>query len=117
MGVSMSPDGRCITSIGRDGTVAIIDVHMAQAGPVHVLSGFRPLSTETTPCVSPDSRMVAICGAEFVTAWEIITGTRIDQLPIKAVDLCWANGPSATSIFNYQLISAHENGVVKWWSV
>jgi WD40 repeat protein len=116
MGLALSPDGRFVTSIGKDGSLAIIDVHMPQTGPVHVLTGFKALSTETSPAVSPDSRIVAVCGSESIVAWEILSGSSIAPIQSKALGVCWAHGQSATSNSNHQLLSVHEDGVVKWWA-
>jgi WD40 repeat protein len=116
LGVSISPDGRFITSIGKDDTVAIIDIHMAQTGPIHTLTGFKALAVETNPACSRDSRIVSVSGAKGIYSWDLILGTPLGLIHTDCVGVAWVPGPVAETKQSQQLVSIHANGTVKWWS-
>ena len=113
MGVALSADGRYVSSLGKDGSVCIFDVNMAQAGPLHTLRGFNSPSTDSAPAFSPDSRMVAACTAGAVSIWDCISGRPLKQLQSDASGVCWVYDKfSRESI----LVTSHALGVIKWWT-
>ena len=116
LGVSISPDGRFITSIGKDDTCAIIDIHMAQSGPLHKLKGFKALSTDAPPSVSMDSKILTVCANGGLYSWDLFVGSPIGSIATDAVCLSWSAGNFSPEGMTQQVITAHENGTVKWWS-
>jgi hypothetical protein len=111
LGVSLSPDGRFIISVGKDDTVSVIDLHMAQSGPIHKLKGFKALTSDTTPSCSTDSRIVSVSGTDGIFSWDLILGSSLDKVKTDAVGVVWTGGGTAN-----QLVSIHQHGIVKWWS-
>ena len=117
LGVSLSPDGRFITSVGRDDVCSIIDIHMAQSGPIHKLKGFKALSIDAPPSVSMDSKFVSVCASGGIYSWDMFLGTPIGSVATDATCLTWVSSHSVSDCgYSQQLISTHENGTVKWWS-
>ena len=115
LGLAVSPDGRFIVSIGKDDSLVVVDIHMAQAGPVHRIEGFNAL--ENSPSVSPDSRIVSVCSKGGIQSWDLLLGTLIGSVTTDALCLAWtAASPNATNGVNQQVITAHPDGVVKWWT-
>ena len=116
LGVALSPDGRFITSVGKEDTVAVIDVHMAQAGPVHRLTGFKALTTDGPPAVSRDSKIVSVCGNGAIYSWDMLLGSLLGSMATDAVGLAWAGESLGVPESNQHLVSSHSNGTVKWWT-
>ena len=116
LGISLSPDGRFITSVGKDDTLAVIDIHMAQCGPIHKLTGFKALAAETAPACSLDSRIVSVASAKGICSWDLVLGTPLGLIPSDCQGLVWTAGPAQESSTSQQLVSIHSNGTVKWWS-
>ena len=115
LGVSLSPDGRFITSVGKDDTVAIIDIHMAQCGPIHKLTGFKALAVDTTPSCSADSKIVSVCGSNGMNHWDLVLGNPIGVTGTDPLGLVWTSTHNSDPS-NSNAISIHSNGIVKWWS-
>lgn len=115
MGVSLSPDGRFITSVGKDDTVAVIDIHMAQCGPIHRLTGFKALAIDTSPSGSSDSKIVSVCGSNGINHWDLILGTPLGVTGTDPLGLVWTSTQTSDPS-NSNAISIHANGVVKWWT-
>jgi hypothetical protein len=116
LGVSLSPDGRYITSVAKDNTVAVIDLHMAQTGPIHKLKGFSVLSTDTVPACSLDSRIVSVAGAKGIYSWDLLIGNPLGVIATEALGVAWVSGNSHSSEASSHLVSIHGTGCVKWWA-
>lgn len=116
LGLALSPDGRFITSVGKDDTVAVVDIHMAQSGPIHTLTGFKALSVDTAPSVSMDSRIVSVCTGAGMQSWDLLLGTSLGLAHTDATALAWVNGTPSENGPTQQIVTVHPDGVIKWWS-
>ena len=112
IGVAMSPDGRYVASLGKDGTLAIFDLNMAHAGPVHTLRGFNPPVLESAPSFSDDSRMIAACTENSVLIWDCISGKSISQLQSECRGLCWVYNNSTG---RNTLVTSYASPELRWW--
>lgn len=115
LGVSLSPDGRFITSVGKDDSVSVIDLHMAQTGPIHKLKGFKALATDNAPSCSLDSRIVSVSAGNGIHSWDLILGSPLSVIHTDAIGLTWTLGSPAESKPTNQIVSIHKQGIVKWW--
>ena len=115
LGVSISPDGRFITSVGKDDVCAVVDIHMAQSGPVHMLRGFKGLPTDAPPAVSMDSKIVSLCCDSGIHSWDLLLGSSLGSVQTDAVALTWAPGCIGGAGISQQVVTSHQNGAVKWW--
>ena len=116
LGLALSPDGRFITSVGKDDTVAIVDIHMAQSGPIHTLSGFKALLVDTAPTVSMDSRLISVCTSGGIQSWDLLVGTNLGCVHTDATALTWVSGNPTEAGPTQQIVTVHPNSVIKWWS-
>ena len=116
LGVTISPDGRFIASVGKDDTCAVIDIHMAQSGPIHKLRGFKAGSIDSAPSVSVDSKIISVCGSSAIHSWDLHLGTVLGSVATDATCLSWARANNSADSYGQQVITAHENSVIKWWS-
>ena len=116
LGLALSPDGRFITSVGKDDVCAVVDIHMAQSGPIHMLRGFRGLPTDGPPAVSLDSKIVSVCAHSGIHSWDLLLGSPLGDVPTDAAYLTWAPGCIGGQGVSEQVVTAHESGVIKWWS-
>jgi WD40 repeat protein len=108
VGLALSSDARYIASLGKDGSLALIDMNMANAGPLYTLRGFSLPTVDTNPVFSPDTRMVAACTNGSVCIWDCITGKPLTQLETDAFGLCWLYSRST-------LVTCSPSGQLKWW--
>lgn len=115
LGIAVSADGRFLVSIGKDNSIAIIDIHMASAGPVHNITGIIFNGTETQPAISPDSKIVSACTKTGIQSWDILLGKHISSVPSDAIALAWSACTDQTDIVQ-QVITTHADGIVKWWN-
>ena len=115
LGLAISRDGRFLVSLGKDNTLAIIDIHMAQAGPVHRVKGFTALTTDNAPSVSPDSRLVSVCSDIGIQSWDILLASQFEPVHTDALAMTWASVETGND-HSQQIISAHPKGIVKWWT-
>ena len=115
LGVCLSPDGRFISSLGKDDVCSVIDIHMAQSGPIHMLRGFKGLPIDAPPAISVDSKIVSLCANSGIHSWDLLLGSPLGSVPTDALALAWAPGCIGSESISQQVVTAHENGVVKWW--
>jgi predicted nucleic acid-binding Zn-ribbon protein len=115
LGVSISPDGRFITSVGKDDTVTVTDIHMAQSGPIHTLKGFKPVPVDTSPACSLDSKIVSVSATDGIHHWDLVLGQHLGVSSCDPLGVVWTAPPSLEPNQS-TLVSIHANGTVKWWS-
>jgi WD40 repeat protein/predicted Ser/Thr protein kinase len=112
--VAFRPDGKCLATIGDEGTLLVWDVvngrkkrAILASAPVH--PGF---ATTAGLCFSPDGSRLASANSDgFVRIWDPETGREMARLAQKAQHLAWS--PDGTRI---ALALAGESGLeVRPW--